>query len=436
LRLNFDLCAMILFGLCAMILAVNHFVTMLKATRFRICPTATQRLHFRRSFDCFRFAYNFALNLVNDTYKKTGKGLGRFAIQKAITELKKEYEWMSEPYSQCLQVVALNLSREFINFFERRAGYPSFKSKYGRQSINYPQNVKVLDGYIKFPKIGKIDAVIHRNIEDTVKIVTVLMDSKGQSFVSVLVDDGKDTPSQSIDGKAVGIDLGLNHFAVTSDGYKFDNPCCLAKHENNLKQKQRRLSRRQKGSNNRNKTRRQVATVHNKIARCREDFHHKLSRRIVDETQVIVVENLAVRNMMKNRCLAKSIGQVSWGQFCAMFKYKSEEEGKVYVEVDRFFPSSKTRDLCLKRVNSFPLDIRFWQCDKCGTRNDRDINAAINIRDEGLRILTSGTGDSAYCLAVRRGSKGESLLLLCGLLDRDLCPVGRSSSPVAPIFPP
>lgn len=380
---------------------------MLRATKFRLYPTAEQELHFRRSFGCCRFAYNFALNLVNETYKETGKGLGRFAIQKAITELKKEYEWMSEPYSQCLQVVALNLSKAFINFFERRAGYPGFKSKHRRQSISYPQNVKVLDGWIKFPKIGKVDAVIHRDIKGTVKTVTVSMNSKGQFFASVLVDDGENTPVQSTEGKAIGIDLGLNHFAITSGGSKFDNPRWLHKHERNLKQKQKRLSRRQKGSNNRNKTRKQVATVHNKVSRCREDFHHKLSRRIVDENQVIVVENLAVRNMMRNHCLAKSIGQVGWGQFCTMLKYKSEEEGKVYVEVDRFFPSSKTCNVCLNRVDSLPLDIRFWQCDKCGTKHDRDINAACNIRDEGLRILTSGTGDSAYCQTVRQGSKGR-----------------------------
>ncbi|MEB3228893.1 MAG: RNA-guided endonuclease TnpB family protein [Synechocystis sp.] len=381
---------------------------MRRATKFRLYPTAEQELHFRRSFGCCRYAWNYTLNLVNQTYKDTGKGLGRFAIQKAITDLKKEHEWMSEPYSQCLQVVALNLSRAFINFFERRSGYPSFKSKHRRQSISYPQNVKVLNGCIKFPKIGKVDAVIHRDVGGVVKTVTVSMNAKGQFFASVLVDDGKDIPNQSRDGKAVGIDLGLTHFAITSDGSKFDNPGWLEKHEGNLKQKQKRLSRRQKGSKNRNKTRKQVATVHNKIARCREDFHHKLSRRIVDENQVIVVENLAVSNMMQNHCLAKSIGQVGWGQFCTMLKYKSEEEGKVYVEVDRFFPSSKTCNVCLNRVDSLPLEIRFWQCNNCGTKHDRDVNAAANIRDEGLRILTSGTGDSAYCLAVRQGSKGRT----------------------------
>ncbi|MFP4299979.1 MAG: RNA-guided endonuclease InsQ/TnpB family protein, partial [Spirulinaceae cyanobacterium] len=150
-----------------------------------------------------------------------------------------------------------------------------------------------------------------------------------------------------------------------------------------------------------------VASVHNKISRCREDFHHKLSRRIVNENQVICVEDLAVKNMVKNHCLAKAISQVGWGQFCTMLKYKAEWEGKVYLEVNRFFPSSKTCNTCLNQVKSLPLDVRFWQCAKCETKHDRDINAAKNIRDEGLRILSSGTGEIAYRPDVSRDSRGR-----------------------------
>ncbi|MBZ8182077.1 RNA-guided endonuclease InsQ/TnpB family protein [Oscillatoria salina] len=380
---------------------------MLKATKFRIYPTAEQRYHLAQSFGCCRFAWNYALNLTNEAYKATGKGLNRFAIQKEITNLKKEYEWMNEPYSQCLQVVALNLSRAFINFFEGRASFPQFKSKHRNQSISYPQNVSIVEDGIKFPKMGVMYAKIHRPIEGKIKTVTVSMNALGQYFASVLVDDEKDIPEKSVEGKAVGIDLGLTHFAITSDGSKFDNPRWIVKHERNLRAKQKRLSRRQKGSNSRNKTRKQVAGVHNKISRCREDFHHKLSRRIVDENQVIVVENLAVKNMVKNHCLAKAISQVGWGQFCTMLKYKAEWEGKVYIEVDRFFPSSKTCNVCLNQVRSLPLDVRTWQCQKCQTTHDRDVNAAKNIRDEGLRILSSGTGEIAYRPDVRRDSRGR-----------------------------
>ena len=382
-------------------------MVMLKATKFRIYPTKEQQQHLAQSFGCCRFAWNHALNLTNETYKATGKGLGRFAIQKEITHLKRAYHWMKEPYSQCLQVVALNLSRAFINFFEKRSAYPTFKSKHGKQSISYPQNVSIVNDGIKFPKMGVVDAKIHRVLEGTIKTVTVSQNAKGQCFASVLVDDGLDTPQPSANGKAVGIDLGLTHFAITSDGSKFDNPKWINKHERNLKRKQRRLSRRQKNSSNRNKTRKQVAAIHNKITRCREDFHHKLSRRIVDENQVIVVENLAIKNMVRNHRSAKSISQVGWGQFCTMLKYKAEWEGKVYQEVDRFFPSSKTCNVCLNQVRNLTLDIRSWECSNCNTVHDRDINAARNIRNEGLRIISSGTGDNAYRQTVRRESRGR-----------------------------
>ena len=240
-----------------------------------------------------------------------------------------------------------------------------------------------------------------------------------------MTEDGRETPEQSAYGKAIGIDLGINHFAITSDGSKFDNPKWIEKHERNLKAKQKRLSRRQKGISNRNKTRRQVARVHKKIADCRLDFHHKLSRRIVNENQVVCTENLAVKNMVKNHNLAKAISQVGWGQFCTMLKYKAEWEGKVYQEVDRFFPSSKTCHVCLNQVRSLTLDVRNWQCEKCGNKHDRDVNAARNIRDEGLRIIsadpagiefpqerggafrTSGTGEIAYRPDVSRDSRGR-----------------------------
>ena len=247
------------------------------------------------------------------------------------------------------------------------------------------------------PKIGEVKAIFHREIEGKIKTVTVSKNKSGQYFASILFEDGKETPVKSSEGKVIGIDLGLTHFAITSDGKKFNNPKWFKKHERNLKIKHQQLSRKQKGSNNKNKSRLKVAKVHNKIANCREDFHHKLSRRIVNENQVICVENLAVANMVKNHKLAQSISQVGWSQFCTMLKYKAEQEGKVYQEVDRFFPSSKTCNVCLNQVDSLPLEIRQWDCTNCGTKNiDRDINAAKNIRDEGLRIIkTSGTGDKA-----------------------------------------
>ncbi|WP_041740739.1 RNA-guided endonuclease InsQ/TnpB family protein [Calothrix sp. PCC 6303] len=368
---------------------------MLKVVKVRLYPDAQQQQSLAQAFGCCRWLWNYCLNLMNQTYKETGKGLSGYAVKKIIPQLKKEYEWLTSTYSQCLQQVCLNLGVGFNNFFEKRAKYPRFKSKHSKQSIQYPQNVKIADDYLSLPKIGNVSAIIHRPIDGKVKTVTISKNCSNQYFAAILFDDGKDKPESNTQGKAIGIDLGLTDFAVTSDGSKFDNPRILNKHQKNLKLKQQQLSRKQKGSQNRIKARKKVARVHRKITNCREDFLHKLSRRIVNENQVIVVENLNVKGMMQNHCLAKAIHQVGWGMFCTMLKYKAEMEGKIYQEVDRFFPSSKTCHACLNQVGSLPLDVRFWTCENCHTKHDRDVNAAINIRDEGLRILTSGTGGKA-----------------------------------------
>ncbi|MCE2699075.1 MAG: transposase, partial [Anabaena sp. 49633_E8] len=309
----------------------------------------------KRAFGSCRWLWNYFLNLMNETYKETGKGLSGYEVKKTIPQLKKEHEWLSLTYSQCLQQVCLNLGVAFNNFFEKRARYPKFKSRHGKQSIQYPQNIKIADNQLILPKIGKVSAIIHREIEGKIKTVTITKNCSEQYFAAILLEDSKDKPESIVEGKAIGIDLGLTHFAITSDGSKFDNPRILNKHEKNLKIKQQQLSRKQKGSNNRNKARKKVARVHRKITNCREDFLHKLSRRIVNESQVIVVENLHVKGMMQNHCLAKSIQQVGWGMFCTMLKYKAENEGKIYQEVDRFFPSSKTCHVCLNQVSSLPL---------------------------------------------------------------------------------
>jgi putative transposase len=294
---------------------------MFKVVKVRLYPKTEQQQLLEQSFGNCRWLWNYCLNLMNETYKDTGKGLSG---------------------------------------------------------------------------------------EGKIKTVTISKNCSSQYFASVLFEDGKEKPDLTTDGKAIGIDLGLTHFAITSDGYKFDNPKILNKHENNLKKKQQNLSRKVKGSNNRNKARKKVAVIHKKITNCREDFLHKLSRRIVNENQVICVENLNVKGMMQNHCLAKSIHQVGWGMFCTMLKYKAENEGKVYQEVDRFFSSSKTCHVCLNQVGSLPLDIRTWTCGHCQTTHDRDVNAAINLSCEGLRLIqTSGTGDKAYCPDVRPSSRGR-----------------------------
>ncbi|MBW4639173.1 MAG: transposase [Gloeocapsa sp. UFS-A4-WI-NPMV-4B04] len=360
---------------------------MRNVVKVRIYPTTAQKEALLQAFGCARWWWNRALNLNNETYKATGKGLSRQGYNDLLPALKQEFPWLKNCYSQVLQSVSLNLSRAFINFFEGRAKYPNFKSKHGKQSIQYPQSVKLLNRVIKLPKIGEVEAKLHRTFDGVLKTVTVSMTCTGKYYAALLFDDGLPIETASTNGKALGIDLGLTHFAITSDGSKFDNPKHLLKREKNLKRKQQKLSRKVKGSVSHAKARKIVARVHERIINTRKDFQHKLSRKLVNENQVIIVENLAVKNMVKNHNLAKAISDCGWSEFTRQLKYKSEKEGKIYLEIGRFFPSSKTCHVCLNQIGSLPLEVRSWTCKACQTKHDRDINAAKNIRDEGLRLL-------------------------------------------------
>jgi putative transposase len=377
---------------------------MLKVVKVRIYPTHEQQAHLAQAFGCVRWVWNQSLSLMSLTYKETGKGLSAYDMKKQIPVWKTKFEWLKECYSQCLQQSVLNLSQAFGNFFDGRTGYPTFKNRHGRQSIQYPQNVKVLnDAEIKFPgHLGTVKAKVHRELSGSLKTVTVSRMTDGRYYASLLMEDGIEKPESSSEGKAIGIDLGLTDFAVTSEGSKFQNPRHLKKHECNLKRKQRKLSRKKdKTTNKRRKTKRALARVHSKISRVREDFLHKLSRKIVNDNQVIVVEDLAVKNMVKNHNLAKAISDVGWGMFQTMLKYKAQQEGKIYLEVNRFFPSSHLCSNTLLKVAKMDLSVRMFDCPHCGQRHDRDINAATNIRNEGLRILALGTSATALGGSVR-----------------------------------
>jgi putative transposase len=385
---------------------------MLTATKIRIYPNAKQAESLAKAFGCARWLWNNNLAEIQKVYQETGKGLGQFALNKRLPELKKEYEWLAETHSQVLQSVSLNMSRAFVNFFERRSQYPNFKSKHGKQSIQYPQGVKIVEGCkIFLPKIGHVKAVVHREIVGTIKTVTVSRNQSGHYFASVLTENGTALPVASFEGKIIGIDVGLTHLAVTSDGSKFDNPRHLAIAAKNLKRKQKKLSRKVKGSNTRNKARILVAKAHEHTANARKDWLHKLSHRLVDENQVIAVEDLHVKGMMKNHCLAKAIGDVGWGMFTNFLEYKSARAGKGFVKVNRFFPSSKTCSCCMHVQASMPLNIRSWRCDKCGTLHDRDINAAQNIRLEAQRMIAAGIAGTANRGTVSQGKGRKSSVL-------------------------
>jgi putative transposase len=385
-------------GGCKCALDFTVYKDMITATKIRIYPDIQQVEKLAKSFGCARWLWNNSLDECQKTYKDTGKGLGHFALNNRLPGLKQSVEWLGETHSQVLQSVCLNLSRAFINFFERRAEYPSFKSKHGKQSIQYPQGVKIVEGRKLFlPKIGHVKAVVHREIVGTIKTVTISKTPTGKYFAAILTENGVDAPAITFDGKILGIDVGLTHLAITSDGSKFDNPKHVAKAQKNLRRKQRKLSRKVKGSNTRNKARLLVAKAHERVTNARKDYLHKLSHKLVNDSQVqvIAVEDLHVKGMMRNHCLAKAIGDVGWGAFTGMLKYKAEQAGKGYIEVNRFFPSSKACSCCLHIQPSMPLNIRSWRCDKCGSLHDRDINAAQNIRNEAQHMIAAGIAGTA-----------------------------------------
>lgn len=366
-----------------------------QAVKVRLYPTIEQQEILTQHFGCSRWWWNYALNLCIETYKATGKGLSQSALNALLPKLKKQdgTAWLSECYSQVLQATTLNLVTAYKNLFEVKAKYPRFKAKKNRQSIQYPQSVKIVDGGFKFPgRVGIVKAKIHRPIhQGTIKTVTIRMSPSGKYHASVLMELEGDSPILSTDGKVAGIDLGLKDFAIVNDGSKtskYPNPKYLAKHERNLKRKQQKLARKEKGSKSRYQARRLVARVHERVSNARQDFLHKLSRKLVDDNQVIVVESLHVKGMVRNHKLAKAISDVGWGMFVNFLQYKLKKEGKVLVEIDQWFPSSKLCSNCHYKVSEMPLEVRAWTCPNCGTHHDRDGNASANIRAEGIRILS------------------------------------------------
>lgn len=383
---------------------------MFQVVKVRIYPNTEQQESLAKIFGCVRWLWNHHLALINQTYLETSKGLSCFELNNRLPELKREFAWLSECYSQALQQVNLHLSRAFTNFFEKRASFPTFKSKRNRQSAHYPQHVQMdADSKaLKVPKLGWIKAKIHRLFDGKLKGVTLSRASSGKYFASLLFDTDQEPPAVSSEvaeavaqggyrqhSTAIGIDLNLTDFAVMSDGKKVTHPKNWYRHEPNLARKQKKLAHKQKGSRGWWKAKRLVARIHERITNARNDFLHKLSRHLVNENQVICVEDLAVKNLVRNHCLAKAISDSGWSRFVTMLAYKCKNAGKILIKIDRFFPSSKLCHKCQYQLANLPLTVRQWECPSCQTLHDRDMNAALNIRDEGLQVLALGTRATA-----------------------------------------
>jgi putative transposase len=373
-----------------------------RAYRFRFYPTPEQEMILAKTFGCARFAYNYMLRLRTDAWFKEQKRVGYHETSALLTELKKtpEHAWLNEVSSVPVQQALRHLQTAFANLFAKRAAYPTFKRKDGPQSAEYTTSAFKWDG--KSLKLAKMDAPLairwSRTIPKAAKVttVTVSKDAAGRYFVSLLCDDTV-SPKPEVTGK-VGIDLGLTHFAILSTGEKVAAPNTFRRYEKKLAKLQRRLAKKTKGSNRREKAKLKVARLHAKIADARRDFLHKLSTRLINENQVIAIESLSVSNMQKNRCLSKSIGDASWSEFVRQLEYKARWYGRELIGIDRWYPSSKRCSDCGYTMPKMPLSVREWVCPECGSIHDRDINAARNVLAAGLAVSAHREAVSPVCM--------------------------------------
>lgn len=381
---------------------------MLKATKIRIYPTAEQVNFLNRQFGSVRFVYNMGLRIMSHRYRVHGQSLrAKRDIKKLLPVAKRsrKYGWLRDVDSIALQQACLHLDVAFQRFFDpkRKARYPRFKSKRGKQSSYHCVGIKTGDSWIKIPKLSPIKARVHRRLNGQLKSITLSRTPTGKYYDSILVDtdEAPARPLTCVDKNAVvGLDRGLLHLHIQSNGAKQPNPRFLQRAEANLRRKQKALSRCQKGSRGRAKARLLVAKAHERVAHARTHFQHVESRRIVDDNQAIIVETLRVRNMLRNKRLAKHIADASWHSFVNKLAYKAGEQGKPMVKLDPWFPSSKTCHCCHHKRDTLPLKMRSWICPDCGARHDRDINAAINIKHQGIiQLKAEGLSVSAYgCL--------------------------------------
>ena len=377
-----------------------------RAYKFRFYPDQQQEKLLAQTFGCVRYVYNSILRYRTDAYYQAQEKVGYTGANARLTAIKQlpELSFLNDVSSVPLQQCLRNQQTAFKNFFEGRAKYPVFKSKHDRQSAEFTYRAfSFRNGELKLAKCDKPLAIKwSRQLPSSPTTVTVSKDFAGRYFVSCLCEF--EPTLLPVTDKKVGIDVGIKDLFVTSDGFKSGNPRHTAKHAAKLVKYQRRLAKKKLGSKNRMKAKRKVARVHAKISDCRSDNLHKLSHRLVNENQVICAENLAVKNMVKNPKLAKHIADASWGEFTRQLEYKSGWHGRTYVEIGRFFPSSKRCSCCGFVKEKLPLDVRSWECHECGTTHDRDINAARNILAAGLAVLAFGDNVSDNGISVSLSS--------------------------------
>jgi len=380
-----------------------------KAYKFRIYPTEEQKVLIAKTIGCCRFVYNFFLHQWNTVYIETGKGLSYNVCSAMLPSMKKieETRWLSEVDSISLQSSLKNLSDSFNRFYSKQNARPSFKNKsnsvqsYTTKYVN--DNISVLDNKLKLPKLGLVKYAKSREINGRIISVTIRLNSSGKYFVSILCEEFIEKLSKTY--SSIGIDLGITHFAVFSDEQKFNNDRFTTKLSQKLAKEQRKLSHRAllakdqnvhlSAAKNYQKQKLKVARLHERVKNQRTDFLNKLSTAIIKNHDIICIENLNIKDMLKNTRLSKNISDVSWSEFVCKLEYKAKWYGKTIVKIDRFYPSSQICSSCGLNDGKKPLSIRKWTCPVCNSYHDRDINASKNILAEGIRLLSEITAGTA-----------------------------------------
>jgi len=362
----------------------------MKAYKFRCYPTKAQQTQLAHEFGSGRFIWNTALEMMSRAYKEQGQKISTYDVSKQFTQLKKDenFSWLKTASATALNEKLCDLEVAFKNFFAGRAKYPRFKKRLHKQTVRYQVlrsagvQRRWQQGALHLPKLGGLDVRWHRRPKGTPKMATLSKDPDGRYYISMAIEEHVE--HKPITGQAVGVDMGIKHLCTLSNGKKIDNPKYLKQYLRQLRHQSRNLGRKQKGSKRWQRQRVKVARLHAKIRDSRRHALHVASSTVINESQVIVVEDLNVSGMLRNRRLSRALSDASMGEFLRMLEYKAQWYGRTLIKVDRWFPSSKTCSGCGHKLDELRLDTRHWQCPQCGAEHDRDINAANNILNEGL----------------------------------------------------
>jgi putative transposase len=389
---------------------------MLKAFKYRLNPNEEQIVLLNKHIGASRFIYNLALETKQIAYAGNKHNLSCFELHSQLVSLKEELPWLKELNSQSLQQSITNLDKAYTAFFKGQNDFPKFKKKSNGGSFNIPQRVKVENGKLVIPKFTKkngIDIILNRPLKGEIRQATISRTPTGKYFVSILCETGEQNKSKPKikEETTIGIDLGIKDFAITSNGEVFDNPKYLRKAQDKLKYIQSKYSK-----NKGKRTKQKLAKLHEKVTNKRKDYLHKVSTKLVRENQTISLENLNVSGMIKNHNLAQAISDVSWSTFVTMLEYKAEWYGTNILKIGRFEPSSKTCSNCGYINKELTLKDREWTCVKCNAEHDRDVNAAINIKNFSLRNILSGTDSKNH----------DELPTLVGVMTHEAQPIGSA----------